>query len=93
MKKVNAKWAKLMFKRSQKPIVIAPQSRTQTFSKEIRLILDAIGHPEAWISDESKFYDFAVDDQEVKELSSKLKVKIKDSDYLVDVAERMAKLH
>lgn len=49
-------------------IVFAPQTLVDTYAPEVERILEAIGHPEAWASDESLFADFMFDEGELDAL-------------------------
>ena len=41
------------------------------------------------ITDESRLYDFPVEEEECKEISEKVGVEVKFNDLIVDIAERM----
>ena len=81
-----------------KNIVFAPQDNVS--SKEmapfISRILDAVGHREAFVSDESSIYDFldvfdskAKKEKTCKRISKKLGVEVGMLDYFTEVAARM----
>jgi hypothetical protein len=83
MKKIN-KYSK---------IVSAPQDETTTLQPYIDLILGALGHPEAYVTDESTIWDFMPleedKDQRLFEISGLLGLDVTTKDYLVDIARKL----
>lgn len=63
-------------------------------------ILKAVGHPEAYVTDESSIWDFldvfdskAKKNKTVEKIAAKLKVKILSGDYLWEIAKKMENQH
>lgn len=55
-------------------VKIASQDAVDTFEKEVTQVLNAIGHPEAMVTDQSQVYDFmmfmeGVSDPQIDELN------------------------
>ena len=74
---------------TKKKIVMASQDRTVLVGEQIDKILEAIDISCAMITDESRLYDFPVEEEECKEISEKVGVEVKFNDLIVDIAERM----
>jgi hypothetical protein len=55
----------------------------------VQRVLDALGFPEALVTDESLVGDFTVTATSAKRASERLGVEVSESDYVVDVAERL----
>ena len=78
-----------------KQIELARQARIKKYKKEITFILEALGHPEALVTDESKVSDMlcVVDekeaDKELKILCDLTHLKVEKKQYIADVAERL----
>ena len=81
----------------KKKIVFASQelSSLKGLAPYIDKILEILGHPEAFITDESTVSDFLcfLDEEEAKaqlaEISRRMPFKVKKSDYIVDLARRL----
>lgn len=69
-------------------IKFAPQDWVKVYEKEIQMVLDAVGHPEAWVSDESMLSDFG---KPIGPIAEKLGIKISPSDYIWEIAARLSK--
>lgn len=54
-------------------------------------ILEAVGHPEALVTDESTLFDFICDFAQISEIGKKLGVDVINGDYLFQIAERLKK--
>jgi hypothetical protein len=73
----------------------ASTNRVQAYRPEIDRILRALGHPEAFVTDESCLRDFPLRDDEdvplpwLTDVEIDLGVRVRRDDYLVDVAQRM----
>lgn len=74
-----------------KTIVIGAQDRIEQYPEQCRRILEAIGHPEAWVSDISEVADFELDDDELAAAGAALGFPVSHDDFLVDLAELMAR--
>ena len=70
-------------------IVFAPQDWVRTLKSEVDKVLEAVGHPEAWVSDESLVSDFG---EPLDEISKKLGVSVERSDFIWQVAAKLAAL-
>lgn len=70
-------------------ITSAPQDRITRLEAQVDKILIALGHREAWVTDESMINDFDIEEHELEKLSADLGVKVSLDDYIADVAERM----
>jgi len=68
----------------------------------VDLVLDALGHPEALVTDESRLSDFLIgylfsckseDDSRLKDLQEYLAIEINHDDYIWKIAERYKNAH
>lgn len=83
--------------KAEKKIELAPQFRIDELHKYVVRVLKAMGHEEALVTDESKISDFKPffweekkDNQKwLTSLKKKLKIEVKMTDYVVDVAEKL----
>jgi hypothetical protein len=70
-----------------------PANRVRQYRSEIDRILAALGHPEAFVTDESRLRDFPLreddDGPSLTELRIDLGVRVRRDDRLVDIAQRM----
>lgn len=71
----------------------APDNLVHEYRREIQQILAALGHPEAFVTDESVLHDFPLRDEDegpsLTELRIDLGVRVRRDDRLVDIAQRM----
>lgn len=65
----------------------APQDKIDKLGPWVDMVLEAIGHPVAWVSDESMVGDFGLDDGEIADAGIALGFGIKNTDYIYDLAE------
>jgi hypothetical protein len=72
-----------------KKIVFAPQDKIRDLRPWVEQVLKAIGHPEAWVSNQSCVGDFGPDDEEMAQIQEALGIPVKGGDYIVDVAQRL----
>ena len=72
-------------------IEYAKSTRTERIRPWISKVLEAVGHPEAFVTDESKIGDFFSSDEAEKavEIAKKLGVSVAMRDHVVDVANRI----
>jgi len=70
-------------------IELAAQDRVAELEPEIDRVLEALGHPEALVTDLSMFSDFGFTDAEADEVSATLGIAVSRRDYLVDAAQRL----
>ncbi len=68
--------------RGQKTICEAETREVEKRASQVARLLKAIGHPEAWVSDESWFSDFCTTQQEERELIAAVR-----REYGVDLSE------
>lgn len=72
---------------------LADRDKIEELQEYVDKILEAIGHPEALVTDESKIFDFVFsEDDESSRLVTialNLGVPVAKSDYLIDIAKRM----
>jgi hypothetical protein len=75
---------------------MAPQVRIEALDFYVQKILDALGHPEAFVSDESQINDFSdwgasKEDRDawVLELSDKLGLPVERKEFIPDVALKL----
>lgn len=80
-------------------ITMAPTDVVDSLEEPIQTILDAIGYPNAWVSDESMIGDFFSTNEHgvrvvesgnmtIEQLGQKLDLsELKTSDYIIDVAK------
>ena len=77
-------------------IVSASKDNIELFQPYVVKVLDAIGHPEAWVTDESSIGDFlplGKDYQEfVNDVATNLGIGINKGDFIVDIAMRLKAL-
>jgi hypothetical protein len=65
---VNPDHMRLVKRKATRPgIRLMPQDKVNEYAKEVALILEAIGHPEALVTDESTFWDFMVFEDAVQD--------------------------
>jgi len=60
-----------------------------TLESYVELVLDALGHPEALVTDLSTIGDFGLDDDERSAASATLGVALSDDDYVYEIARRI----
>lgn len=73
-------------------VTYARSTRVNDLRKWIDKVLDAVGHPEAFVTDLSTFSDFwARDerDEQARKTSKKLGLRVEPSDCIVDAASRL----
>lgn len=74
----------------EKPKIVRPnRDRVMLLGSWVDDVLEAIGRPEAFVSDGSMVDDFRLSHEEMLELSLRLDLEVSRFDYIVDVAERL----
>jgi hypothetical protein len=68
-------------------ITVAPQEQVSILEPWIGDVLEALGHPDALVTDESCVSDFGLTPEEISTISRKLGVEFKG--YIVDVAMKL----
>jgi hypothetical protein len=67
----------------------APTARVTALEAGVLRVLDAFGHPDAFVTDESRVSNFGLDEHEVRTASETLGVSIAEDELIVDVAARL----
>lgn len=82
-------------KRFPKDMIIesAPQNEIAHFPEEIARILDAIGYADAFVTDWSTIYDFALDPLDHAIAEDALGLTFRHGDTLVSIAARLRNIH
>jgi hypothetical protein len=70
-------------------IELASAVLVDTLESYVELVLNALNHPEALVTDLSTISDFGMDDNERSAASSTLGVILSDDDYIYEVAQRL----
>jgi hypothetical protein len=70
-------------------IDLASTVLVDTLEPYIELVQEALGHPEALVTDLSTVGDFGLDDKERAAASDRLGVALSDDDYIYEVAQRL----
>lgn len=70
-------------------IELASTVLVDTVESYIDLVLNALNHPEALVTDLSTIGHFGLDDDERSAASSTLGVPLSDADYIIEVAQRL----
>jgi hypothetical protein len=70
-------------------IELASTVLVDTLESYVELVLNALHHPEALVTDLSTIRDFGLDDDERSAASVKLGVALSDDDYIYEVAQRL----
>lgn len=78
-----------MSKFDEKKISLAPQTNIEKLWPEVERILEAVDHPEALVTDESRIGDFPVDGEDAEEIAEELGVPVSPGDYIIVVAQRL----
>ena len=55
----------------------------------VELVLNALHHPEALVTDQSTIGDFGLDDDELSTASTRLEETLSDTDYIYEVAQHL----
>lgn len=78
-------------------VELAPQHEVAALPDEIQRVLDALGHPEALVTDESRigdFFDFGdPEPPDTRPIAAALGVPVDARDFIVDVALRLRPQH
>lgn len=70
-------------------IELASTVLMDTLEPYVELVLNALGHPEALVTDLSTIGDFGLDDDELSSASTRLDVALSETDYIYEVAQRL----
>ncbi|MBM3129952.1 MAG: hypothetical protein FJ009_15185 [Chloroflexi bacterium] len=71
-----------------KRIELAGRDKIESLGEYVDRVLEALGHPEALVTDESQVWDFTRDTNELKKIAKKLGFAITKNDYVWELAER-----
>jgi hypothetical protein len=78
------------------PYEPAAGGEVRRYRREMRQILEILGHPEAFVTEDTRLSDFPLRSEPVTptvtELEIELGIRVRPSDSLVDVARRMRQL-
>jgi len=66
---------------------MAPSNWIKAHQQSMARLLQAIDHPEAWVTDESCIGDFCLSDHALQKASARLGFQIKGADYIRDIAQ------
>jgi hypothetical protein len=70
-------------------IELASTVLVDTLESYVEVVLSALGHPEALVTDLSTIGDFGLDDDERSAASAKLGLMLLDDDYVYEIARRI----
>lgn len=70
-------------------IELASRVLVDTVESYVEMVLNALGYPEALVTDLSTIGDFGLDEDERSVASAKLGVMMSDADYIYEVAKRL----
>jgi hypothetical protein len=74
-------------------VMFPPQVQVDDLPQWVGLVLEAVGHPEAWVSDESMVGDFWIGDpdrqEQVDRVAEVLGIEVSSGDYIHEVARRL----
>lgn len=70
-------------------IEIASTVLVDTLESYVELVLKALGHPEALVTDLSTIGDFGLNENECAAASAALGVTLSDDDYIYEIAQRL----
>lgn len=70
-------------------IELASSVLVDTLEEYVELVLNALGHPEALVTDLSTIGDFGLEDDERCAASAQLGVTLSDDDYVYEIARRL----
>jgi hypothetical protein len=70
-------------------IELASAVLVDTLESYVELVLNALNHPEALVTDLSTIGDFGLDHDERCAASARLGVTVSDADYIYEVAQRL----
>lgn len=73
-------------------IELASTVLVDTLESYVEVVLNALGHHEALVTDLSTIGDFGLDDDERSSASALLGVTLSDADYIYEVAQRLRDL-
>jgi len=90
----------IITKFKNKKIELAPIDNINQYEKEIGVILNLLGHPEALVTDESSIWEFLsnFDDKKsnrkynnkiLNKISRRLGIDVKSGDLLIDIAKKI----
>jgi hypothetical protein len=88
--KLNARDIQRKVNSGEIKVVYARSSRRETLRPWVQKVLEAVGHPEAFVTDESMIGDFFFSEpKKIEEVAKKLGVRATARDRVVDVASRL----
>jgi hypothetical protein len=72
-----------------KKFELAPQEKINALGSRVDRVLEALGHPEALVTDLSTVNDFIEDDYDLEVVSIELGIRVDASDYIWELAEQL----
>jgi len=69
-----------------KEVKFASSERAEVLKEQIDMIMDFLGIEVAFMSDETKFWDFGLEEEDMLELQEKFGLPVKSEDNVVDFA-------
>ena len=74
-------------------VEFAPTAGVDLHEEAVQRVLEALGHPDAWVSDESMVADFEGWGEDraawLQQVSKALGFEVKTGDYIIDIAGRL----
>lgn len=70
-------------------IIFADTAQVEELDPYVDQVLIALGHPDAWVSDESMIWDFGLTPEEIDAVSERLGVPVSKKDRIIEVAKRL----
>ncbi len=70
-------------------IELASTALVDTLESYVEAVLNALGHPEALVTDLSTIGDFGLEDDERSAASANLGLMLSDADYVYEIARRL----
>ena len=69
-------------------IELADHDRVDSLREYVDRVLEALGHPEALVTDESQVRDFPSDESRLRQIAKKLGFAVDKKDHIWQLAER-----
>ena len=73
-------------------VELVPQTLIDVFDDEVQEVLDAIGYPDAPVTDTSCIGDFQLEWRHRRSAETRLGMSLQDGDYVYEVAQRLREL-
>lgn len=80
-------------RKTKKPLlVVAKRNQVDRLKRDTKTLLAAIGHPEAFVTDDSAISDFGLTAAKLLSVSKKLGIKVRRDMYVHEVAALLAQM-